>query len=376
MKRSASPMLQSQQIAVPYVSHFPKEALTHAAQARSGRGLVKGDVVYTTVDTGSGYVAMCSFSAELSIKMGIDQGVKGAVAENPKAAEHNAASAVLSVLGVECGPKRTQTQAPIQSPWSTGKGWGKGKDKGWGKDQSWGKGPPSSAKTSAPKAKNAPGPCRVFAVFKPAGMLCTMSTDPSTGGGDFAAWINSILPGSRLSVIGGLDKNASGLLLVTNDGPFAASVTASHGCEKEYWCGVDVASDVDAYAVVAGTCAQLLGGFELPHPTKPTKVMACAKDARQLLPEEEAAAMVHAGLEGAATQGTRLLFSVTMDTGSGRVPKSMLQKAGVPCVTQHLERIGSLRLADLQLWQPGSHVELSSDHLEQLRNSCSLGPAA
>ncbi|CAE8619741.1 unnamed protein product [Polarella glacialis] len=331
------------------VDHSPKEAVANTAQRACGRCLVKGDVVYSTVVTGAGYVAMCYFSSELCNSMGIHQGMEGAVAESKNAAEHSAASAVLSVLGVECGPKKSKvsTEAPIQSPLGL-------------------QGPPSGAKkTTAPKAKNAP--CRVFALFKPTGMVTTMSTDPSKGSCDMAAWINSILPGQRLSVIGGLDKNASGLMLVTNDGQFAAGVTASHGCEKEYWCGVDVASNVDAYSMVSGTCAQLLGGFEHDHPTKPkpAKILGRAKNARKLLPKEEASALSHADF-----QGTCLFFSVTMDTGSFRVVKSMMAAAGAPSATQHLERIGGLRLTELQLWNPGSHVELSSEDIELLRSSC------
>ncbi|CAE8619743.1 unnamed protein product [Polarella glacialis] len=114
----AMPKLQSQQNVAAVVDHNPKEALANTTQRACGRCLVKGDVVYTTVDTGAGYVAMCKFSPELCNTMGIHQGMGGAVAESKNAAEHNAASAVLSVLGVEVGPKKSKvsTEAPIQSP--------------------------------------------------------------------------------------------------------------------------------------------------------------------------------------------------------------------------------------------------------------------
>ncbi|CAE8584777.1 unnamed protein product [Polarella glacialis] len=219
------------------------------------------------------------------------------------------------------------------------------------------------------RVKNSP--CRVFALSKPRGMVASMSTDPSKGGGAMAAWINSILPGLRLFTIGGLDKNTSGLLLVTNDGQFAKEVRAFRGCEREYWCGVDVAQNVDADVLVQGTCAHLLGSFEFDHPQKATKFVARAKEARQLLPEEQASALSHATHdEGAGRQGVRLSFCVTVDTGSCQVVKRMMAAAGMPVATQHLERIGNLRLADLQLSQPGIHVELSSEDAELLRSSC------
>ncbi|CAE8640663.1 unnamed protein product, partial [Polarella glacialis] len=116
--KTAMPKLQSQQIVAAVVDNTPKEALANTAQRACGRCLVKGDVVYTTVDTGAGYVAMCSFSLDLCNTMGIQQGMWGGVAESKNAAEHNCASAMLSVLGVECGPKKSKvsTEAPIQSP--------------------------------------------------------------------------------------------------------------------------------------------------------------------------------------------------------------------------------------------------------------------
>ncbi|CAE8621881.1 unnamed protein product [Polarella glacialis] len=135
--KTAMPKLQSQQNAAAAVNHPPKKAVANTAQRACGRCLVKGDVVYTTVDTGAGYVAMCNFSPELCNTMGIHQGMGGAVAESKNAAEHNAASAVLSVLGVECGPKKNKvsTEAPIQSPLGL-------------------QGPPSGAKTAMPKLQS------------------------------------------------------------------------------------------------------------------------------------------------------------------------------------------------------------------------------
>ncbi|CAE8634937.1 unnamed protein product [Polarella glacialis] len=119
------------------VDHNPKEALANTAQRACCRCLVRGDVVYTTVDTGAGYVAICNFSPELCNTMGIHQGMGGAVAESKNAAEHNAASAMLSVLGVECGLKKSKvsTEAPIQSPRGL-------------------QGPSSGAKTAMPKLQS------------------------------------------------------------------------------------------------------------------------------------------------------------------------------------------------------------------------------
>ncbi|CAE8720295.1 unnamed protein product, partial [Polarella glacialis] len=101
--KTAMPKLQSQQNAAAEeavaqaashrnVDHNPKEAVANTAQRACGRCLVKGDVVYTAMDTGAGYVAMCNFSSELCNTMGIHQGIMGAVAESKNAAEHNAAS--------------------------------------------------------------------------------------------------------------------------------------------------------------------------------------------------------------------------------------------------------------------------------------------
>ncbi|CAE8681795.1 unnamed protein product [Polarella glacialis] len=456
-----APKLQAPQKAAAAVNSVPKETLAHTAQKRCGRGLVKGDVVYTTMETGSGYVATCSFSEEVSGTLGIYEAIIGAEAPTKKAAEQDAASSVLSLLGIESEPNTKQIKGPTSSaPAQSFVGGAHGgiaiTDDGefdgtedykglllrqlqtlfsglsetdliyttqpsgpasasWqGCVQipcleemstykpSWSPVPSSGEIVSKKKsmqfsafaalrtlstglrpilppqshvvprrAKNSP--CQVFALFKPRGMTTTMSTDPLKGGRDMAAWINSIMPGLKLCIIGGLDKFASGLLLVTSDGHLAQDMAACHGCEKEYWCGVDVASDVDADALVSDTCSLLLGGFEIDHPHKEIKMFASAKEARQLLPEEQA----HAGLgEGAGAQDQRLLFSVTVDIGSFQTVKRMMDAAGAPPVTQHLERIGSLRLADLQLRKPGTHIELSGEDVELLRSSCASGQVA
>ncbi|CAE8674676.1 unnamed protein product [Polarella glacialis] len=561
---AAVPNLKALQKAAAALNDVPKATLAHTAQKICGRCLLKGDLVYSTVEAGlaagSGYVATCSFSEELSSSLDIHEVLSGAVAASKKAAEHNAASAALSKLGIKTNwstdfapteMEGTYFQVPPLLPqdpesqlaqllqevgadepefnvnqvdgqwqgsvvlrfqgvvaqsmaeakreaamvaleamplWSSrhvhNTGGSKERDaesfavgahgrsativdpefdgtvdykslllrqlqtlfpKGVrtlseGTDlkytthscglasASWlwcvqfpclGEmstckpiwSPVPLSEEIVPKKKSLQlvaftalrllstgtrpilppqvysvprrvknSPCRVFALSKPRGMVATMSTDPSKGGGAMAAWINSILPGLRLFTIGGLDKNTSGLLLVTNDGQFAKEVTAFRGCEKEYWCGVDVARNVDADAadaVVQGTCAHLLGGFEFDHPQKATKFVARAKEARQLLPEEQASALSHATLdEGAGRQGVRLIFCVTVDTGNCQVVKRMMAAAGMPAASQHLERIGNLRLADLQLSQPGIHVELSSEDAELLRSSCVAGQAA
>ncbi|CAE8615217.1 unnamed protein product [Polarella glacialis] len=221
------------------------------------------------------------------------------------------------------------------------------------------------------RAKNSDSPCRVFALFKPRGMVAAMSTD--RGGGDMTAWINSIQPGLRWFTIGGMDKNTSGFLLVTNDGPFANGPKALHACEREYWCGVNVARDVDAGALASDACEKLMGGIELSNDVQKkatTNTFVQALEARQLLPDEQAHALSQAvGLgEGVGKRGARLFFSVTVDTGSFQVLKRMMAAAGVPLATLHLERIGRLRLPDLQLWKPGSHVELSGEDVELLRS--------
>ncbi|CAE8582990.1 unnamed protein product [Polarella glacialis] len=160
--KTAMPKLQSQQNAAAAVNHSPKEAVANTAQRACGRCLVKGDVVYTTVDTGAGYVAMCNFSLELCNTMGIHQGMGGAVAESKNAAEHNAAGAVLSVLGVECGPKKSKvsTEAPIQNPLGL-------------------QGPPSGAKTAMPKLQSQQNvEPRPFLNSSPANTISSYVKDP------------------------------------------------------------------------------------------------------------------------------------------------------------------------------------------------------
>ncbi len=81
--------------------------------------------------------------------------------------------------------------------------------------------------------ENKPDKC-VYALYKPAGYICSMSDEQGTG-------LSCFVPGGkRLYPVGRLDKDSEGLVLLTNDGELMNSVLrASEGHEKEYTVTVD-----------------------------------------------------------------------------------------------------------------------------------------
>ena len=76
-----------------------------------------------------------------------------------------------------------------------------------------------------------------LALHKPTGYIS--STD-STQGKTVMDLLPKEIKTQRVFPVGRLDKDSSGLLLLTNDGAFAQRVThASFGCEKEYFVTLD-----------------------------------------------------------------------------------------------------------------------------------------
>jgi 23S rRNA pseudouridine2605 synthase len=85
------------------------------------------------------------------------------------------------------------------------------------------------------KPIGAPGERRSYAMHKPAG-ITTTTRDPD-GFADLSPWLAKLPAG--LFPVGRLDKDTSGLLLLTNDGDLAyALLSPRHAVQKEYVCTV------------------------------------------------------------------------------------------------------------------------------------------
>jgi 23S rRNA pseudouridine2605 synthase len=173
---------------------------------------------------------------------------------------------------------------------------------------------------------------RYYVLNKPAGVVTTMS-DP--GGRPTVA---SLFPSgvAGLKPVGRLDRLTSGLLLVTNDGTFAARAThARYGLEKEYEATVErEPSERDLARLVAGIGSE---GETLR-----------ARSAMLVRPA------------GAKRRG---IVRLVLTEGRNRQVRRMLEAVGCPVVQLERVRIGTIRVRGMR---PGECRKLSRAEVEAL----------
>lgn len=174
-----------------------------------------------------------------------------------------------------------------------------------------------------------PAPRRWVVFHKPAGALCTRS-DPHGG-----ETVYDLLPewAGGLRYVGRLDRDTSGLLLLTNDGDLAARLAHPSGrVEREYLAGV-------AGRVTAAALRRLRRGVELEDgPARPKRVR------RVELGEDE--------------WGVRLVLT----EGRKREVRRMLKAVGHPVRTLVRTRFGPFRLGALKPgnWRPAHPSEVEA----------------
>ena len=169
---------------------------------------------------------------------------------------------------------------------------------------------------------------RYFMMHKPAGVL-TATTDRSQ------KTVLDLLPEElrRLKLVpaGRLDKDTTGLLLLTNDGDYVHRVISPrHHVPKVYFAETDgMPSEADA--------ARFAGGLTLADGTK------CLPARLELLPAQHAC-------------------RVTVREGKYHMVRRMLASCGTPVLTLHRESIGALRLDNLLT--PGAFRELTDAEVQ------------
>jgi 23S rRNA pseudouridine2605 synthase len=167
----------------------------------------------------------------------------------------------------------------------------------------------------------------VYAVHKPAGVV---STARDTHGRPTV--VDLVQSPQRLYPVGRLDADATGLILLTNDGDLANRLThPRHEVRRTYRVGVGN-PPVDPKALEA-----LRQGIELEDGlTAPARVRRLAPDTIEL----------------------------TIHEGRNRQVKRMCAAVGHPVKALQRVRFGPLRLADLA---PGEHRRLETGEVEELR---------
>ncbi|MDD5199329.1 MAG: pseudouridine synthase [Terrimicrobiaceae bacterium] len=169
---------------------------------------------------------------------------------------------------------------------------------------------------------------------KPAGYVCTRSDELGR------KTIFDLVPSQRgrLFHVGRLDKESSGLIVLTNDGDFAEQLThPSHQIDKEYEVVIDKAFD-------AGRIPKLLRGITLESGR------ARMESVHILAP-------------------TRL--KITLRQGLKRQIREMLWRSGYDVKKLHRTRIGPLRDPRLKT---GYWRFLDRDEIAALRESAEVAP--
>jgi 23S rRNA pseudouridine2605 synthase len=179
----------------------------------------------------------------------------------------------------------------------------------------------------------APAPRVHLACHKPAGVTSTVR-DRHAGPTVLDLVPSELWPGgARLYPVGRLDRDSEGLLLLTNDGPWADRVIhPRHGLEREY--AVAVGRSLDESQL-----AGLRHGVELEEGIAVALALrlASATETRRLA----------AVLDPPAPPGLQW-YRVTLGQGWKRQVRRMFSAVGTPVERLVRVRIGPLRLGDLR----------------------------
>ncbi len=178
-----------------------------------------------------------------------------------------------------------------------------------------------------------------YMLYKPRGYLTAMSDDR---GRKCVTELVADIP-ERVFPVGRLDMNSEGLLLFTNDGDFANSIThPSHQVPKTY--RVTVHSEVTAEQQV-----RLAEGVELDGVmTNPAEV--------RIVTEEPG----------------RTVLLITITEGRNREIRRMCEAVGLEVARLKRIAVGPVRVGMLK---PGTYRELTAEELEALRRLAQKGAA-
>lgn len=167
-----------------------------------------------------------------------------------------------------------------------------------------------------------------IALNKPIGITCTLETDVEGNISDFMDYDQHIFP------IGRLDKDSSGLILLTSDGDIVNKLLrAENNHEKEYVVQVD--KDLTPEFI-----EKMAAGVEITNMRTKTRVVTKKSEVKQLGPRS---------------------FSIILTQGFNRQIRRMCTELGYRVLALRRERIMNIHLGSLKTgqWRYLSSEELS-----------------
>lgn len=214
-------------------------------------------------------------------------------------------------------------------------------------------------------------PENVYAVYKPYGMVTTMSPEECQGGGEMRLLFQSIAgEGEILAPVGRLDKATTGLLLAasssgpkgkTDAGIVSEQLLRPGRCRKTYLAAIDAGRFSEE--AIRTLCS---GVSIVDH--KGNEVWVDKIVAAEVAAEEIPVAF----LEEVQSRFHELQFRgiafvrVEICVGINHVVKKLMDKVGMPVLQLHRSRIGPISLETLGLHSPRDWVKLGGDQIRLL----------
>ncbi|MCX7622526.1 MAG: pseudouridine synthase [Thermomicrobium sp.] len=182
-----------------------------------------------------------------------------------------------------------------------------------------------------------PEPRRVIMLHKPVGYITTTADERGR-----KTVLDLVKVPERVVPVGRLDRDSSGLLLLTNDGELVYRIThPRHELEKEYEVLVD--------------------GFPPPE---------VEEALRRGVPVDGRPVQIRR-LEAIRTEPEGTVYRIVIHEGRNRIIRRVFERVGYPVLRLHRVRIGPVRLGDLP---PGQWRDLTPEELAALRRAVGLPP--
>ena len=234
---------------------------------------------------------------------------------------------------------------------------------------------------------------RVWALYKPRGITVEQASPATGGSGGRKRTLNDWLdelpagPGARISAVGRLDKDTSGLLLLTDDGALAELVLRPGMLPKVYEATTRLQAPSSP---TPAQLAQLVDGVELadgmaraasaevvrawskePPQHLRTGPKGAKKKRQRLAAADEAADKPPPAPAAPPPACNSFVLRLAISIGRNRVVRRLCAAVGLPVFALKRVQFGPLHLErDLCLREEGQITQLAEAQVQQLRRAC------